>query len=111
SSDLKDHLKDGNKRYNYRKDTIINKLNITSKEQKEMQTLITLTEKRARDYASRRKKRRNNNGLTPKQQEIKTRRQEVKVMKEQGFKQFEIAKQLDVTIDTIKRDYKAIRRI
>jgi len=107
----KDHLKDGNKGYNYRNDTIINKLNITSKEQKEMQTLITLTEKRARDYASRRKKRRNNNGLTPKQQEIKTRRKEVKVMKEQGFKQFEIAKQLDVTIDTIKRDYKAIRRI
>src|SRR5699024_9856303 len=44
----KSHLEDSTKGYNYKNETIIKKLNITPKEQKKMQTLITLTEKRAR---------------------------------------------------------------
>lgn len=98
-----DHLRDKSKGYNYKNQTIIKKMNITFEEQKEMKTLISMEEKRQRDYANRREKRRDKKGLTAKQQEIRDRQLKVSVLYKKGLNQSQIAKELGVHKSTISR--------
>lgn len=99
-----EHLKDRQKGYNYRNKTIVQKLEITTEEQKEMQTLISINEKRQRDYSIRRNSRRNNQGITQKQYEIQERRNKVKKLHNKDYTQMHIASLLGITRRTVYND-------
>jgi DNA-binding CsgD family transcriptional regulator len=97
-------------RYNYSNKRIIEVLQIQPSEMKYLKTIISKKEKRRRDRKNKRKKRRNKNGLTPKQQEIKNRRISVSKLLKTNLTQSKIAKKLNVSRSTIKRDVRKIKK-
>ena len=68
--------------YWYKNETLIDRLGITSKEQRHMKTIIGIDEKYDRNNKRRRDERRNENGLTKKQQELLDLKNKVESMKE-----------------------------
>ena len=92
--------KDG---YWYKNETLIDRLGITSKEQKYMKTIIGLDEKYDRNNERRRNKRRNEEGLTKRQIEQKNNIDNIKMLKIQGLSQSKVAKELSIGIATVKR--------
>lgn len=93
-------------RYWYRNTTIINRLNITMDEQKEMLTIISKEEKNERDKARKKRNRRNEGGLTKKQQEKADLLALIEPLLEQGLSYRAIAKELNVTLGKVQRTLK-----
>jgi len=89
--------------YWYKNETLIDKLGITSKEQKYMKTIIGLDEKYDRKNEKRRADRRNENGLTNKQQELQDLKNKVESMKDQGYSLRSIAKDLNISLGKVQR--------
>ena len=92
--------------YWYKNETLIDRLCITKLEQNYMKTIIGIDEK----YKRKNEKRtpRNENGLTKREQEKQDLINKVKVLKKQGLKQIEIAKNLGITkgrVSQIVREY------
>ena len=79
--------------YWYKNETLIDRLDITSEEQKQMKTIIGTQEKYRRK--NERRTPRNENGLTKKQQELADTKKIVLSLKEQGLSNRAIAKQLN----------------
>ena len=108
-------FKDQNKDYKYKNETLINLLEITDEEQKEMKTIIS------KDEYRRRKRLRNNkaydskkakekyknklkiNGKSTKKEQIELQRNKIKSLREQGFKNKEISQKLNITQKTLER--------
>ena len=89
--------------YWYKNETLIERLNITTEEQRHMKTIIGLDEKYRRNNERRRDERRNENGLTKREQDKQDRIQEIKYLKEEGLSQSKVAKELNIGIATVKR--------
>ena len=107
--------KEQNKDYKYKNETLINLLEITDEEQKEMKTIIS------KDEYRRRKRLRNNkaydskkakekyknklkiNGKSTKKEQIELQRNKIKSLREQGFKNKEISQKLNITQKTLER--------
>ncbi|CCQ93864.1 conserved hypothetical protein [[Clostridium] ultunense Esp] len=81
--------------YNYRNRTLIDMLDITEEEQRRLKTIIDTNEKYRRKNLRRTP--RNENGLTKRQQQKQENIKAVKQLADQGLKQREIAKELDIT--------------
>lgn len=88
--------------YWYKNETLIERLGITSEEQRHLKTIIGTRVKYDRKNEKRNKARRNENGLTPRQQQKQDLINKVKELKEQGLKQTEVANQLQKSLRTIK---------
>lgn len=88
--------------YWYKNETLIERLGITSEEQRHLKTIIGTRVKYDRNNEKRKNKRRNENGLTPRQQQKQDLINKVKELKEQGLKQTEVANQLQKSLRTIK---------
>lgn len=89
--------------YNYTNAKLIKILKITEEEQGQLLILISRKEKYKRNNSNRREKRRNKDGLTKREQQKQDTIQAIKVLKNKGLKQIEIAKKLNKGIATIKR--------
>ena len=98
-----EHKSDKTKGYNYRNTTLIRLLNITKEEQKELKTIIEKREKLDRFNTSRRLKRRNEEGLTSRESSKKELITKVKKLKEEGYKQIEIANELSISKGTVSK--------
>ena len=81
--------------YNYRNSTLIDMLDITEEEQKHLKTIISTNERYRRSNIKRTP--RNENGLTKRQQQKQDNIKAVRQLADQGLKQREIAKELDIT--------------
>lgn len=96
-----------NKYYIYKSTTIINMLNITNEEQKVLKTLIGEEEKKEREKVRARNNRKKvkiekvENGETKKQRMEKMKIDIIK-LKEEGYKQKDIASKLGVTARTVR---------
>ena len=108
--------KDQNKDYKYKNDTLINLLEISEEEQKEMKTIIS------KEEYKRRKRLRNNksynsekakekykdklkeNGKITKEEKISLRREKIKDLLAKGLKQKDICLTLDISKRTYLRD-------
>ena len=93
--------------YWYKNETLIERLNITREEQKELKTIINEKEKYRRcaneKEEKQKAKRRNEEGLTPKQQELKDLKVKVLELKEQNKNNCEIARILKITESKVRR--------
>jgi len=86
--------------YWYKNETLIDRLEISSDEQKHMKTIIGVQEK----YNRKNEKRtpRNENGLTKREQEKVNLIEKIKKLKEEGYTQKEVAQKIDKSLRTIK---------
>ncbi len=93
--------------YWYKNETLIERLNITREDQKELKTIINEKEKYRRCANEKKEKqkakRRNEEGLTPKQQELKDLKVKVLELKEQNKNNCEIARILKITESKVRR--------
>jgi len=99
-----EHREDPTKGYNYKTETIVNKLSITLDEQRQMKTLISKEVKYERKNIKRQEDRRKD-GLTARErakQEVKLKVQE---LKKNGLKQSEIVIELGISLSTVKRNW------
>ena len=105
-------FKDKNKDYKYKNETLINLLEITEEEQKEMKTIIS------KDEYKRRKKLRNTKayenklktqGKLSEKEKLLQRRVKIKDLLAKGLKQKDICSQLNISKDTYIRDRKYLR--
>lgn len=88
--------------YWYKNSTLIERLDITEKEQEQLETIIDKKEKYKRKNKNRVENRKNENGLTKREQQKQDTIKAIKRLKTQGFKQVEVAKKLNKSIRTIK---------
>ena len=84
-------------------ETIIEWLDISEDEQRELITLKSKKIKQENNNTQRREKRRNAEGLTPKQAEIKELKNKVLELKEQGLSLRKIAEQLNINLGKVQR--------
>ena len=114
-------FKNQNKDYKYKNETLINLLEISEEEQKEMKTIIS------KDEYKRRKRLRNNksynsekakekykdklkeSGKITKEEEISQRRIKIKDLLAKGLKQKDICLKLNISKDTYLRDRKYLK--
>ncbi|MBY7009176.1 helix-turn-helix domain-containing protein [Clostridium botulinum] len=89
--------------YNYKNETLIEKLNITDAEIKLLTTIIGLNEKNRRKKEKRKIERRNEYGLTKRQQQKQDRLKEILELKAQGLKQIEIAKKIGISRQAVSK--------
>lgn len=82
--------------YWYKNETLIERLDMTEHEQTFMDTIIGTREKYDRNNERRNKARRNENGLTKKQQELSNLKYQVQELKNKGFNNSQIAKELNI---------------
>lgn len=92
---FKEHLKDKTKGYNFKNDTLIDKLQITKEEQATLKTIISVREKYDRNNVRRTP--RNEQGLTAREANKQALIQQVKELYEQGLTSLEIANKLGKT--------------
>lgn len=92
--------------YWYKNETLIERLDITIDEQKQLKTIIGTEVKydrrRAKDNEAKKAKRRNKDGLTKKQLEMRELKVKVLELKEQGMSLRKIAKEVGKTKGTIE---------
>ena len=96
--------------YWYKNETLIDRLGITSKEQKYMKTIIGLDEKYDRNNERRRNKRRNEEGLTKREEDKIKTIESIKKLCEQGYKQIEIVKALGLSKGRVSQVVKGQHR-
>ena len=105
-------FKDQNKNYKYKNETLINLLEISDEEQKEMITIIDEEEykrrKRLRNNKAYENKLKAKGKLTEKEK-ISQRRIKIKDLLDKGLKQKDICSQLDISKDTYLRDRKYLK--
>ena len=89
--------------YNYKNETLIEKLNITDEEMKVMTTIINPSEKLRRKLLKERESRRNEDGLTKREQQKRDTIKAVQELKERGLSQSIVSKELGKGIATVKR--------
>ncbi|AOR25011.1 replication protein [Clostridium taeniosporum] len=89
--------------YNYKNETLIEKLNITEDEMKLMTTIIGSSEKLRRKNNKRKIDRRNEDGLTKREQQKRETIRLIQELKNQGLSQSKVSKELGKGIRTIKR--------
>ncbi|KEI94019.1 response regulator transcription factor [Clostridium botulinum] len=93
--------------YNYKNETLIEKLNITDKEMKTLETIIGKKEVRRRDNQKnkirQKAKRRNEKGLTKRQQEKLNKESKIKELLSKGFGVREISRKLDINVSAVSR--------
>lgn len=110
---LKSHSPKGKVFRGFRNSTLITRLGITREEQKHMQTLIDTREKYDRNNERRRAERRGEDNLTSKEREaLENSKAKLKIYKpyiQQGFGAKRIAKELDMSVNTVKYDLKKIK--
>lgn len=92
-------------RYIFKNETIINKLNITLEEQRQLKTIKSKEVVNERKRDNQRKARRNENGLTKKQQEKLDRKAKIQELKAQGHSQTVVAEMLELNLKMVKRDW------
>ena len=88
--------------YWYKNETLIDRLDITTEEQRHMKTIIGTQEKYRRNNERRVQARRNENGLTKKQQELADLKVQVIELREQGLSIRKIAEQVGKSKGTIE---------
>lgn len=110
-----------NKDYKYKNQTLINLLEISDEEQREMKTIISKEEYKRRDreyqkknYDSKNAKAKYKNklkqsGKITKEEEISLRRAKIKDLLIKGLKQKDICMQLNISKDTYLRDRKYLK--
>ena len=89
--------------YWYKNQTLIDSLNITQNEQKQLKTIIGIEEKYRRNNKKRYDNRRNENGLTSKQQQLKELKEKVIELKEKGLNNTKIAGNLNIDRAKVRR--------
>lgn len=89
--------------YWYKNETLIERLEITEHEQRELKTIIGTDIKYERNNERRKRNRRNEEGLTPKQAELKELNSKVIELKEQGLSLRKIAEELNITLGKVQR--------
>lgn len=91
--------------YNYKNTTLIELLNITEEEERNLITIISTKEKRNRYNYKRREQRRNAEGLTKREQEKLNKENRIKKLIKKGYNKAEIARELNLNKSTITRSY------
>ncbi|GAA0790348.1 helix-turn-helix transcriptional regulator [Hathewaya limosa] len=95
--------------YNYTNKSLIALLVILEEEMRKLQTIISEKEVKRRNNNYNKdkfkKQRRNEKGLTKKQQELLDRLEVIKKLKEEGYKQTEIAQMLNISVRAVQRAY------
>lgn len=93
--------------YNYKNDTLIEKLNITDEEMKILETIIGKKEVKRRNNERTKKKqkakRRNKDGLTKRQEKKLNKEKKIKKLLSKGFGVREISRKLDINVSTVSR--------
>ena len=109
---LKDN-KSGKAFRGFKNSTLVKRLNITKEEQKYMKTLIDTREKYDRNNERRRNERRGEDNLTSKErQALENSKAKLKIYQpylNQGFGAKRIAKELNMSLNTVKYDLKKIK--
>jgi hypothetical protein len=105
-----EHREDPTKGYNYKNETIINKLSITLDEQRQMNTLISKEVKYERKNIKRQEDRRKD-GLTTRERTLKENVEKVSELLKQGLKQKEIAEKLGLTKGRVSQLVKALKKV
>ena len=107
--------KDQNKDYKYKNETLINLLEISDIEQKEMLTIISKDEYKRRNNEYNKKKYNSemakekyrnqlkNEGKLPKKEQIELKMKKIKSLRTQGFKNKEISQELNIAPKTLER--------
>ncbi len=95
-------------RYIFKNETIIQDLEISEEEQRQMKTLIQTTEKYRRN--NERRTPRNEEGKTKKQQERELILDKIIALKQEGAKNKEISQQLNLTPKTLERYITQLRK-
>ncbi len=88
--------------YWYKNETLIDRLGITSKEQKHMKTIIGTDEKYNRKNEKRREDRRNEDGLTKREQDKMKLIESIKRLKNEGYTQKQVSEKICKSLRTIK---------
>ncbi|WP_195972656.1 hypothetical protein [Clostridium thermobutyricum] len=88
--------------YWYKNSTLIERLNITEEEQRELKTTIGTIEKYKRNNKRRNKARRNENGLTKKQQELQDLKIKIEELKKEKLSNRQIAELFKITEGTVR---------
>lgn len=104
-------------KYNYRNSTLVELLKITDEEMQSrhsngeyiLTTIISKEEKYRRNNEKRSHSRRNSQGNTSKEQALQDNLEIIKTLKEQGYKQERIAKELGMSIRNVQKYYKILR--
>ncbi|GKT29629.1 DNA-binding response regulator [Aduncisulcus paluster] len=91
--------------YNYKTESIIELLQITSEEQRHMRTLIGSSEKNRRQKERRKAERRAENGKTERETQTALKLSQVKELRDKGLKQKEIANQLGISAEPQRFTY------
>ena len=97
---------DKNKDYKYKNETLIELLDISEEEQMQLQTIISKGEYKRRDREYQKNKyykELKSSGKLTKQEELHQLRAKIKTLKNQGFKNKQIAQELGINIKTLER--------
>ena len=101
------------KEYKYKNDTLIDLLEISEEEEKQMITIISVNEYKRRDRVYQQKKYHEQlkaQGKLTQKEKISKMREKIKSLKEKGFKNKEIALMLKVPIKTLERHITYIKK-
>ena len=105
-------FKDKNKHYKYKSETLINLLEISDEEQKEMKITISEEEYKRRENIRGKKnyqKKLKDEGKLTEKEKISQRREKIKDLLAKGLMRKDICLTLDISIKTYKRDIKFIK--
>ena len=105
-------FKDQNKDYKYKNETLINLLEISDEEQKEMKTIISNEEYKRRNNQYNKKKYREQlkaQGKLTEKEKISQRREKIKDLLQEGLMRKDICLTLNISIKTYKRDIKFLK--
>ena len=91
------------KGYNYTNTSLIRQLEIIEEEQMQMSTIFSKKIKLIKYNTKRKADRRNENGLTSREQQKQDLIKKVKLLKEQGLKQKDIAEKLGIAKSTVSK--------
>ena len=99
---VKIYLKDGSKCYRFTNKYIIERLDITPKEQEKLKTIISTEEKYKRNNKRRSEAIRNKDGLTNKQRQMNKLKEQAVELKSRGLSYRSIAKELNKSVGSIQ---------